>query len=78
VPFLTEIYGSGSTDDLENETEIASMDAYSLASGILAFGFFFEGLSMNSAIALLLGCGVAEALSLGQRLVTGHKDSHQG
>ena len=54
------------------------MDAYSLASGILAFGFFFEGLSMNSAIALFAACGVAEALSLGQRLVTDHKASPQG
>ncbi len=46
------------------------MDAYSLVSGILVFAVFFEGLSMNSAIALFAACGVAEALSLGQRLVT--------
>jgi hypothetical protein len=47
------------------------MNVYSLLSGILVFGFFFEGLSLNSAVALFAGLGVAEALSLGHRLVAG-------
>jgi hypothetical protein len=54
------------------------MDTYSLASGILVFAFFFEGLSMNSAVALFAGLGVAEALALGQRLMTGRKAASQG
>ncbi len=47
------------------------MSGYSFASGILVFAFLVEGLSMNAAIALFLAFGAAEALSLGQRLVTG-------
>jgi hypothetical protein len=54
------------------------MNAYSLASGILAFVFFFAGFSMDLIVALFAAIGVAEALSFGQRLVTGGKDSDSG
>jgi hypothetical protein len=54
------------------------MDTYSLASGILLFAFCFEGLSISFAVALFAGLGVAEALALGQRLMTGRKASPQG
>jgi hypothetical protein len=55
-----------------------SMNVFSLAAGILVFAFFFEGFSMSSAVALFAALGVAEAVSLVQRLMAGLKTSDAG
>jgi hypothetical protein len=50
------------------------MNAYSLASGILVFVVSFLLLEIDTALSLFAAFGVAEALSLGQRLVRGSKE----